>query len=70
MREIKLMGKKDFDFNMKSLDQELKDGSITKEEAYDSRNKITEAFKSGDNNKRLEQLKREYPEKYKLVETL
>ncbi len=64
------MDDKDFAFNMMSLDEELNNGSITQEEAYDSRKKIQEAFKSGSNNRKLERLIREYPDKYKLKERL
>ncbi len=64
------MDDKDFAFNMMSLDEELKNGSITREEAQNSRKKIQEAFKSGSNNHRLELLTREHPDKYKLKDRI
>lgn len=67
MRDLKLMNKKDFDFNMESLAEEVKNGDVTREDAYESKNKITEAFKSGDNNRRIEQLIKENPNKYRIT---
>ena len=70
MRDLKLMDNKDFAFNMMSLDEELKEHPENREKIFDSRKKIQEAFKSGSNNKKLERLVREHPDKYKLKDRL
>ncbi len=54
MRLLKTLGYKDWKWNMASLDKDLKMGKITREQAYKSSKKITETFKSGDNNRMLE----------------
>ena len=61
------MNNKDYRFNLESLDRDLKNNTITREDAYDTEKKMTQAFKSGDNNRRLERLVKENPDKYRIT---
>ena len=43
--------KKDFDWNMKSIDDDVKNGTITREQANKSINSIKQAYKTGENER-------------------
>jgi hypothetical protein len=47
---------KDFDYNMKEIDGDLKSGKIDKAEAKRIRDKIINAYKTGSNQKMADQV--------------
>ena len=51
MKVLKELTEKDFKWNMDTIDAEFKAGVITREQARTSRDKITKAFKTGENNR-------------------
>ena len=54
MRVIKSMGKKEFDFASKSIDQDYRNGAITREEARKELNTLKQRYKSGQVNRDIE----------------
>lgn len=55
MRKVRLMTKKDFDWNMKQIDEDYKEGLISREEAKRARDKIKHAYKTNKVNRDIVQ---------------
>lgn len=51
MRFINLMTKKDFDYAMRTIDEDVQSGAITREEAHKSIQKIKKAYSTNKVNK-------------------
>ena len=53
MRLIKQMTEKDFNYALKSIDQDYKNGLITRDEARESEKELRKIYSSGDVNRNI-----------------
>ncbi len=59
MFELKALDERDYKFNLMTIDRDYKNGILTREEAFRIKTKMTERFKSGDNNREIEMAARQ-----------